>query len=166
MPKTVEKTILPFISHSPESTAFSDEAERATAFCFAELNREKGRGFFRKKESERLAFISKVGYPFWLAPVMGMTLLLDGLKTTSHEIHYPALPNLKPIKEKLDKPQIAPENYADFLTSHQTYFIAWPKRCTTKDPQPCNVLENHAYWVDFIQDFMAGAGIYLVADVS
>ena len=146
MPKTVEKTILPFISHSPESTAFSDEAERATAFCFAELNREKGRGFFRKKESERLAFISKVGYPFWLAPVMGMTLLLDGLKTTSHEIHYPALPNLKPIKEKLDKPQIAPENYADFLTSHQTYF-----QTSTDEQIPVqNLLSDIEFAMEFL----------------
>lgn len=37
-------------------------------------------------------------------------------------------------------------------TSHQTYFIAWPKRCTDKDPQPSDVLENHAYWFDFIND--------------
>jgi hypothetical protein len=36
--------------------------------------------------------------------------------------------------------------------SHQTFFIAWPKRCTEKDPQPCNVLENHAYWDDFISE--------------
>jgi hypothetical protein len=37
-------------------------------------------------------------------------------------------------------------------TSHQTYFIAWPKRCTTKKPHPCDVLKNHVYWEDFIQD--------------
>lgn len=36
--------------------------------------------------------------------------------------------------------------------SHQTYFIAWPKRCTGNVPSPCDPLENHAYWNDFISE--------------
>ena len=37
-------------------------------------------------------------------------------------------------------------------TSHQTYFIAWPKLKAEKDPKPFNVLGNHAYWNDFIDE--------------
>jgi hypothetical protein len=35
-------------------------------------------------------------------------------------------------------------------TSHQTYFIPWPKRCPIPAHGPCDVLENHIHWGQFM----------------
>ena len=101
LPKSNEKTLLPFAISSLPNEVFNHEVEKAAVFCLAELNREKGGGFFKKRESEKLVFVSKIYYPFWLAPFRKWTLLLDGLNVTSQKIIYPALPDVEAFKKTL-----------------------------------------------------------------
>jgi hypothetical protein len=42
--------------------------------------------------------------------------------------------------------------------SHQTYFIAWPQRCPSDHPEPCNPLENHTLWDDFVEELNSRVG--------
>jgi len=55
------------------------EAESAAVFAIAEFERSKGGGLIARQPPERLAFLSKVGYPLWLYPKNNQTFLFDGL---------------------------------------------------------------------------------------
>jgi len=82
--RKIEKTLLPFATLSPASgESFTKDAERAAVFCLAELGRDKGGGFFKKRTPEKLVSIAEVYYPFWVAPFGRLVLLLDGLNVTS-----------------------------------------------------------------------------------
>ena len=122
MSRTIEKALLPFADCSQTSITFDSDVEKAAIFCLTELNREKGGGFFKKQDAEKLVYISKVYYPFWLAPFREATLLIDGLNVASHTITYPALPDIKAFKEKLNERSVTRQTYANFLSNHQNYF--------------------------------------------
>ncbi len=116
-----KKTILPFAT-SQANQGFNGALEKAAVFCLSELNRQKGGGFIRKQEAETLVFISKILYPFWLAPFKELTLLLDGLKVASHTITYPILPDVKEFIGKLNGQQMTRQLHANFLSNNQSYF--------------------------------------------
>jgi hypothetical protein len=120
--KTIEKALLPFANCSQANIAFDNDVEKATVFCLSELNREKGGGFFKKQDAEKLVYISKVYYPFWLAPFKDATLLIDGLNVASHAITYPATPDLKAFMENLNSCSLTRQAYANFLSNNQNYF--------------------------------------------
>ncbi|MGE5188332.1 MAG: hypothetical protein ACM3JE_04825 [Betaproteobacteria bacterium] len=124
MQKANEKTILPFVSASTQTNnaTFNDSVEKAAAFCIAESSREKGEGFFKKQPPEKMIFVSKIYYPFWLSPFKEATLLLDGLSITSHTITSVALPDLKTFKASLVGHSPARQVHANFLANNQTYF--------------------------------------------
>jgi hypothetical protein len=122
LPETIQKTLLPFAACSQANVVFDDAVEKAAIFCVAELSREKGGGFFKKQEAEKLVFISKVYYPFWLAPFRDMTLLLDGLNVAARPITYPALPDHKAFKEKLSGGPMTRQVHANFLSTNQNYY--------------------------------------------
>ncbi len=90
--------------------------------CIAELSREKERGFFKKQAAEKLVFVSKVCYPFWVAPFRGLTVLLDGLNVSSHATTYSAMPDLKGFKENLAGRSATRQLYANFLSNNLNYF--------------------------------------------
>jgi len=120
---TREKTLLPFaVSTQAENDFFTDEVEKAAVLCITELNRETGGGFFRKQAPEKLVFLSKVYYPFWVAPLREATLLLDGLNQSSHVIHYQGLPDLKSFKDNLTDPLASRQAHLNFLINNQNYF--------------------------------------------
>ncbi len=121
MQKSTEKTILPFAT-SQANGVFKGDVEVAAVFCIAELERQKSGGFFRKQDPEILVFISKVLYPFWIAPFRELTLLIDGLNVSSFTITYPALPDLKAFIEKLNGEQMTRQVHANFLSNNQNYF--------------------------------------------
>ena len=121
LPKS-KKTLLPFAISSLPNEAFNHEVEKAAVFCLAELNREKGGGFFKKREREKLVFVSKIYYPFWLAPFGKWTLLLDGLNIVSQKIIYPALPDVKAFKKTLKGHQMTRQVHANFLSNNQNCF--------------------------------------------
>ncbi|MCK5641948.1 MAG: hypothetical protein KAJ19_14185, partial [Gammaproteobacteria bacterium] len=146
-PKRIEKALLPFAVCSQEKTIFNDEVEKATVFCLSELNREKEGGFLKKRDAEKLIFISKVYYPFWIMPIREMTVLLDGLNTTSHEISYPALPNLKSFKEILKNQPITHQVYTNFLSNNQNFF----QSSTMQQELVEGLLNDSKFTIEFLE---------------
>jgi hypothetical protein len=122
LPTSIEKAILPFVDSSHSSMSFDSDAEKAVVFCLTELSRQKGGSFFNKQEPEKLLYISKAYYPFWLAPLRETTLLLDGLNVASHAITYPVLPDIKDFKQKLTDRSASGGTHENFLTNYQNYF--------------------------------------------
>ncbi|MDH5462140.1 MAG: hypothetical protein OEX09_07980, partial [Candidatus Bathyarchaeota archaeon] len=59
------KLILPFAASAEDrKKAFSREMEKAAVFCLAQMERKKGGGILRRKESgEELLFTAKFCYP-------------------------------------------------------------------------------------------------------
>jgi hypothetical protein len=54
-----EKNLLPFATLAQASEEpFTKDAERAAVYCLAELDRDKGGGFFKKRPPEKLVFIT------------------------------------------------------------------------------------------------------------
>jgi hypothetical protein len=74
---TETNLILPFITKATtEKADLSFPAELASVVCLAEAQRKKP-GFLRDR-SEKIAFISKVYYPYWVVPHETACLLIDG----------------------------------------------------------------------------------------
>ena len=119
-----KKTLLPFAVSAQTNDVFNDDVEKAAAFCYAELNREKAGGFFKKRESEKIVFVTEVYYPFWLAPLKGQGLLLDGLNVASHTITFPTMPDLKTFKACLTDRKMERQVHTNFLANNQNYFKA------------------------------------------
>jgi hypothetical protein len=117
----MEKTILPFATYQTNEV-FNSDVEKATVFCTTEFDREKGGRFFKKQDSEKIVFISKVLYPFWIVPLNEITLLIDGLNVAYHTITYPELPDLKAFIEKLNSQLMTRQVHASFLSNNQNYF--------------------------------------------
>ncbi len=107
---------------SQANGVFNGDAEKAAVFCTTELNRQKGGGFFRKQDAERIVFSSKVLYPFWIVPFGESTLLIDGLNLASQTITYPALPDLKAVIENLRAREMTRQVHFNFLAGNQNYF--------------------------------------------
>ena len=121
--RKTSKTLLPFAALSqPTMAPFTKDAERAAVFCLAELDRDKGGGFFKKRAPEKLVFIAEVYYPFWVAPFGRIALLLDGLNVTSHSISYSVLPDLKVFKDKMNIRSETRQAYVTFLSNNLNYF--------------------------------------------
>jgi hypothetical protein len=115
--------LLPFAHYtSATNGTFTNAVEKATIFCFSELNRNKGGGLLRKQAPEKTVFLSKVYYPIWLAPYREFTLLLDGLNLFSHAISYQVLPDLAAFKNNLIERSATPKLHAVFLSNNQNYF--------------------------------------------
>jgi hypothetical protein len=117
------KTLLPFVTLAPTNKVpFTKDAERATIFCLAELDRGKGGGFFKKRPPEKLVSIAEIYYPFWVTSFGRLGLLFDGLNVTSHSFNYPVLPDLKSFKDEMSSRSETRQAYVAFLSSNLTYF--------------------------------------------
>ena len=148
MQRKTNKTLLPFATLTPTSGAsFTIDAERAAVFCLAELGRDKGGGFFKKRPPEKLVFIAEVYYPFWVAPFGRLTLLLDGLNATSHTINYSVLPDLKVFKDKMDIRSETRQAYVTFLSTNLNYF-------KVSDREETKVIDGLMTDADFLKEFM------------
>ena len=148
MQRKTNKTLLPFATLAPTSGAsFTIDAERAAVFCLAELSRDKGGGFFKKRPPEKLVFIAEVYYPFWVAPLGRLTLLLDGLNATSHTINYSVLPDLKVFKDKMDIRSETRQAYVTFLSTNLNYFKG-------SDREETKVIDGLMTDADFLKEFM------------
>jgi len=148
MQRKTNKTLLPFATLAPTSGAsFTIDAERAAVFCLAELSRDKGGGFFKKRPPEKLVFIAEVYYPFWVAPLGRLTLLLDGLNATSHTINYSVLPDLKVFKDKMDIRSETRQAYVTFLSTNLNYF-------KVSDREETKVIDGLMTDTDFLKEFM------------
>ena len=118
-----EKLLLPFATLAQtREDPFTKDSERATVYCLAELERDKGGGFFRKRAPEKLHFIAEVYYPFWVVPFGFSVLLLDGLNLASHTISYSVLPDFRVFGKELEIRAKTRQAYATFISNNLNYF--------------------------------------------
>ena len=113
-----KRFILPF-SHLKN---ISPEAEAAAVFAVAELERNKGGGLMTRQPEEKLAFLSKSGYPLWLFPRNGVIFVFDGFANSSYSVSYPEIPPAKAFMESLESNSRPREKYTAFLSDHGSYF--------------------------------------------
>jgi hypothetical protein len=117
------KVIVPFsVLSENRKEKFTEEMEKATIYCFAELERRKGGGLILKKPEEKLVFLSELCYPFWLIPWGNLNLIFDGLKTTAYTLTYRSIPNVKAFMENAQRGSKTLEIYTPFLTDNINYF--------------------------------------------
>lgn len=117
------KLVLPFSTLASDRTeAFSDEVEKAAIFCLAELEREKGGGIVAKQSPEKMNFISKVSYPFWLLPFHETSLIFDGFKMTSLNLLYPIIQDIKAFIDGVERSRSSRQAYQAFLLDHSNCF--------------------------------------------
>jgi len=121
----IRKSVLPFSTLSQDrEEPFSKETEKATLFCLAELERAKGGGLVLKHPPEKLDFIAKVCYPFWLVTLDEIGLLFDGLNTTSETLTYLIIPDIQVFIDDLKRSSITREAYMTFLSDNLNFFQA------------------------------------------
>jgi len=96
--------------------------EKAAVFCFAELERTKGKGLIIKQPMEKLAFIAEICYPFWLIPWNKSNLLFDGVNTTAYTLTYKVIPDVKTFMEDAERSSKTREVYVAFLSDNVNYF--------------------------------------------
>jgi len=101
---------------------FVEEMEKAALYCFAELEREKGGGLILRKPEEKLVFLAEFCYPLWLIPWSRLSLLFDGLKTTTHTLTYRSITDVKTFMENAQRSSKTLETYMAFLSDNVNYF--------------------------------------------
>lgn len=123
MPLEVTRIILPFsILSENRKQPLTKEMEKAAVFCFAELERTKGKGLIIKQPMEKLAFIAEICYPFWLIPWNKSSLLFDGVNTTAYNLTYKVIPDVKTFMEDVERSSNTREVYMAFLSDNVNYF--------------------------------------------
>jgi hypothetical protein len=143
-----EKNLLPFATLAQASEEpFTKDAERAAVYCLAELDRDKGGGFFKKRPPEKLVFITEVYYPFWIAPFGNLVILLDGLNLASHSIPYSVLPDFKVFKDNMKARSETRQAYATFLSNSLNYF-------QVSGNEETKVIDGLITDADFLKEFL------------
>ena len=120
----IQKFILPF-SEKGDASVKSDKdgaAEVAAIFALAEMDREKGGRLLSRHSSEKINFIAKIGYPFWLYPLSDKVALFDGLNVSEHILSYVKTENVKHFLDGLKRSSKNRENFEYFLAEHGQYF--------------------------------------------
>ena len=120
----IPKFILPFSEKVNGSGKFDKDVatEVAAIFALAEMDREKGGRILSRHLSEKINFIAKIGYPFWLFPLLDKVALFDGLNLSEHVLSYTKIANLKHFLEGLKNSLKTRENFEYFLADHRQYF--------------------------------------------
>ncbi|MCL2477511.1 hypothetical protein [Candidatus Bathycorpusculum sp.] len=112
-----KQLVLPFWAQKNK-----EPQEAAAIFAVAELNRNRGGGLLSKQPPEKLVCITKIGYPLWMFPKNGTTLIFDGLNDKDYNIPYTEIPSPETFTTSLEQKQHPRENYATFLADHTNYF--------------------------------------------
>jgi len=88
----------------------------------AELDRAKGGGLVVKQSPEKLCFVAKVCYPFWLVTLGDTSFLFDGLDTTSYTLTYSAVPDIQTFLDNANRSSKTRHAYTAFLSDNINYF--------------------------------------------
>jgi hypothetical protein len=120
----IPKFILPFSEKVNASVKFDKDVatEVAAIFALAEMNREKGGRILSRHLSEKINFIAKIGYPFWLYPLSDKVALFDGLNLSEYVLSYTKITNVKHFLDGLKNSSKNRENFEYFLAEHGQYF--------------------------------------------
>jgi hypothetical protein len=128
VPSISSQSILAFsVPSDDRKQPFTKEMEQATIYCYAELERTKGRGLILKHPTEKTVFVAEVLYPIHLVPWNKLTLIIDGLNTFQHTLTFPTIQSVKDFREKLGRSSETLENHMDFLSENVNYFAATAK---------------------------------------
>ncbi|RLI22119.1 hypothetical protein DRO54_01940 [Candidatus Bathyarchaeota archaeon] len=85
--------ILPFAVEEPEGNQVEKDLELALTICLAEEKRKKKSGILGGAP-EKVVFLSKIYYPFWVVPSDNVSLILDGLGQKVFTVNYMAIPDV------------------------------------------------------------------------
>jgi len=120
----IQKFILPFSEKIDTSTKLDKDAatEVAAIFALAEMDREKGSRIISRRLGEKINFIAKIGYPFWVYPLLDKVALFDGLNLSEHVLSYTKIANVKHFLDGLKNSLRNRENFEYFLSEHGQYF--------------------------------------------
>lgn len=111
---TETNLILPFITNaSTDKENLSFPAELACVVCLAEMQRKKP-GFLRDR-SEKIGFISKLYYPYWIVPNDTSCLLVDGLNKASFPFTFNEPTKISLFVEELGKTAGNPQKMLEAL---------------------------------------------------
>jgi hypothetical protein len=117
--------LLPFSALSENrKDPFTANAEAATVFTLAELERAKGGGILSRRPEEKMVFIAKIGYPLWLFPWSETILIFDGLNRANYTLRYAVTPDVNPFMENLKRSSKTRETHLAFISDHINYFQA------------------------------------------
>ncbi len=115
--------LLPFSALSENrKDPFTANAEAATVFTLAELERAKGGGILSRRPEEKMVFIAKIGYPLWLFPWSETILIFDGLNRANYTLRYAVTPDVNPFMENLKRSSKTRETHLAFISDHINYF--------------------------------------------
>jgi archaellum component FlaC len=143
-----QKFILPFSEKADPSTKFDRDiaTEVAAIFALAEMDREKGGRILSRHLGEKINFIAKIGYPFWLYPLSDKVALFDGLNLSEHVLPYTKIENVKPFLDGLKNSLKNRENFEYFLAEHEHYF-------EKTDPKANLKLQGLIAKIDLLNEF-------------
>lgn len=117
------KLLLPFATLAKNrSEPFLEETEKATIFCLAELERRKGGGIVIKQPLEKLAFIAKLCYPFWLVLFNETNLVFDGLGMSSFSLSFPRIQDIEAFVANVERSSSSKQLFMAFLKDNANYF--------------------------------------------
>ncbi|WNZ28560.1 MAG: hypothetical protein IAX21_07825 [Candidatus Bathyarchaeota archaeon] len=123
MANRIKKIGLPFcVAAKDRIRPFSKNIEMAGLFYLAERDRKKGERKVLKKPEEKLAFIAEIGYPIWLVPWKGMTLIFDGLEFTEKTINYDLVPDINAFETDIKASSKSEAAYSAALSQNVSYF--------------------------------------------
>jgi hypothetical protein len=115
--------VLPFsVLSENRKEPFPLDLEVASVFVLSELNRTKGGGLITKQSEERIAFLSKMGYPLWYFPRGDGAFIFDGLSMGSFRLEYLSIPDVKTFLDGLRQSSKNIETYEAFLSDYSSYF--------------------------------------------
>jgi hypothetical protein len=105
---------LPFITGANgQKEDLSYTAEIACIAFLVETQRKKTS--FLRDRPERIEFISKVHYPFWIAPTGNSCIIIDGLNNTKHEFSFHEPNKIPTFIEELRRNSASPQNFSQAL---------------------------------------------------
>jgi hypothetical protein len=96
----------------------NEQVEAAAILALAEFERAKDSGFINKQAGEKLAFIIKSGYPFWIIYKHSCAYLFDGFNNSSYPIYYPTVPSAQILREDVRIKQGLFEDFIGYLSEN------------------------------------------------
>jgi len=112
--------VLPFaVKSESREESFSMEAEYAAVFALSELERKRGGS---TNNSEKIAYILKVGYPLWFIVRGNFTYVFDGLNRIQHNWTYYEVLQTEFKKEDFEVIFRIREEYTKFLVNYPKKF--------------------------------------------